>query len=73
MYFLSKCIRNLFVNHLPIDQILIDTTQCNQVLVLASLLDQPMLHDDDLVSVSDSGQSVSHDNRGLFAGLDQLI
>ena len=61
------------MNHLSIDQVLIDTTQCNQVLVLATLLDQPMLHDDDLVSVSDRGQSVSHDDRGLLAGLNQLI
>jgi len=41
--------------------------------VLATLLDQTMLHDDDLVSVSDRGQSVSHDDRGLLAGLNQLI
>ena len=61
------------MNHLSIDQVLIDTTQSNQVLVLTTLLNQPMLHYDNLVSISDRGKSVSYDDRGLFAGLDQLI
>ena len=45
----------------------------DEVVVSSTLHDLTVLHDDDLVSVTDSAQSVSNDDDRLLSTVDQLV
>ena len=45
----------------------------DEVVVSSTLHDLTVLHDDDLVSVTDSAQSVSNDDDRLLTTVNQLI
>lgn len=64
---------DLLSDKLSADEILIDAVKSEQRTVVASLLDLTMLHDNDLVGITDSAQSVGNDYNGLLSAADQQI
>ena len=63
----------LLSDELSADETLVDTIKLEQVIVTATLHDLAMLHDDDLVGVTDGAQSVSDDDDRLLATLDEQV
>ena len=64
---------DLLSDELSADQVLVDPVEVEKLLMSATLLDQTMLHHDDLVGVSDSAEPMSYDNDGLLATVDEQV
>ncbi len=64
---------DLFSDELSADKILVNATKTEKLSVRAALFDFSVLHDDDLVGITDSAESMSYDNNSLLAAADQLI
>ena len=64
---------NFFSDELSADEILVNTIEGEQLLMVASFLDFSVLHDNDLVGIADGAQSMSNDHNSLLATADKQV
>ena len=60
-------------NKLPTDQVLVEAIEFDQIVVCASFFHLAVLHDNDLISITNRTQSMSHNNNCLLSTVDKLV
>ena len=58
-------------DELSADEILVNAVELEELFVGATLADLTLLHDNDLVGVTNSTESMCHDDDGLLATVDE--
>ena len=62
-----------FMDHLFVDEVLVNATKLDEFSVVAALKHFAMLHDNDFISILDRRESMSDDNSGLLAWFNELV
>lgn len=71
--FCSAVFSDFLLNHLSGNQVLVDAVHLDQLVMVASLFNLTILHDNNLICISDGAQAVSNHQNCLLSALDKLV